>query len=80
LQGKKAVVTGGGGAICGEIARALAAEGASVAIWDLSAEAARARLAGLPATRPAGLACDVLTESVREALRGPWRPSAPSTS
>jgi len=66
------VVTGGGGAICGEIARALAAEGVSVAIWDLSAEAARARLAGLPAARPAGLAlaCDVLDrESVREALR-----------
>jgi NAD(P)-dependent dehydrogenase (short-subunit alcohol dehydrogenase family) len=72
LQGKKAVVTGGGGAICGEIARALAAEGVSVAIWDLSAEAARARLAGLPAARPASLAlaCDVLDrESVREALR-----------
>jgi len=66
------VVTGGGGAICGEIARALAGEGASVAIWDLSADAGRAKLAGLPSTRPAGLAlaCDVLDrESVREALR-----------
>src|SRR4030042_431681 len=53
-------------------ARGLAAEGVSVAIGDLSAEAAGARLAGLPAARPAGLAlsCDVLDrESVREALR-----------
>jgi NAD(P)-dependent dehydrogenase (short-subunit alcohol dehydrogenase family) len=72
LRGKKAIVTGGGGAICGEIARALAAEGASVAIWDLSAEAGRARLADLASTQPAclALACDVLDrESVRQALR-----------
>ena len=40
LQGKVAVVTGGGGAICGEIATALADEGASVAIWDISRTAA----------------------------------------
>ena len=72
MRGKKAVVTGGGGAICGEIARALAGEGASVAIWDLSAEAGQAKLTGLPCTRPAclALACDVLDrESVRGALR-----------
>ena len=35
LDGKIAVITGAGGAICGEIAKALANEGASVAIWDL---------------------------------------------
>jgi NAD(P)-dependent dehydrogenase (short-subunit alcohol dehydrogenase family) len=72
LRGKKAVVTGGGGAICGETARALAAEGVSVAIWDLSAEAGKERLAGMPATQPAclALACDVLDrDSVRSALR-----------
>ena len=43
-----------------------------MAIWDLSAEAGRAKLAGLPSTVPAGqaLACDVLDrESVRKALR-----------
>jgi NAD(P)-dependent dehydrogenase (short-subunit alcohol dehydrogenase family) len=65
------VVTGGGGAICGEIARALAGEGASVAIWDLSLEAGRAKLDALPATQPPGLAlaCDVLDrDSVRRAL------------
>ncbi len=72
LEGKKAIVTGGGGAICGEIAAALAAEGAAVAVWDLSAEAARKRVAGFPETRPPALAvaCDVLDRtSVQAALR-----------
>lgn len=39
LDGKKAVITGAGGAICGEIASALAREGAAIAIWDISREA-----------------------------------------
>ena len=41
LKGKIAVVTGAGGAICGEIAKAFAAEGVAVAIWDISIGAAR---------------------------------------
>ena len=41
LRGKIAAITGAGGAICGEIAKAFAAEGVSVAIWDISVEAAR---------------------------------------
>lgn len=40
LAGKVAVVTGAGGAICGEIAEAFAAEGLAVAIWDISTGAA----------------------------------------
>ncbi|HUV05038.1 MAG TPA: SDR family oxidoreductase [Armatimonadota bacterium] len=40
LDGKVVVVTGAGGVICGEIAAALAAEDAKVALWDISAEAA----------------------------------------
>ena len=40
LRGKVAVITGAGGAICGEIAKAFAGEGMSVAIWDLSFDAA----------------------------------------
>jgi len=43
LTGKRAVVTGGGGAICGAMATALAKEGAQVAIWDISEEAAQNR-------------------------------------
>jgi len=42
LKGKVAVVTGGGGAICGEIARAYAAAGAAVAVWDIRSDAAKA--------------------------------------
>ena len=43
FHGKKAVATGAGGAIGGEIARGLAQAGAEVAIWDISPEAARAK-------------------------------------
>ena len=40
LDGKIAVVTGGGGVLCAEFARALAASGAKVAVCDLRLEAA----------------------------------------
>ena len=40
LSGKVALVTGGGGVLCSEFARALAANGAKVAVCDLRAEAA----------------------------------------
>lgn len=43
LSGKVAMVTAGGGAICGEIASALAREGVRVAVLDISLEAANAR-------------------------------------
>lgn len=36
FEGKVAVVTGAGGAICGEIAKVFAQEGIKVAIWDIS--------------------------------------------
>ena len=42
LTGKVAVVTGGGGVLCGVMAKALAKAGAKVAILDLRAEAAEA--------------------------------------
>jgi NAD(P)-dependent dehydrogenase (short-subunit alcohol dehydrogenase family) len=40
LNGKVAVVTGGGGVLCAELAAALAASGAKVAVLDLNIEAA----------------------------------------
>tara|TARA_Y100001972_G_C7656841_1_gene330807 strand:+ start:1922 stop:2755 length:834 start_codon:yes stop_codon:yes gene_type:complete len=40
LKGKVAVVTGGGGVLCGEFAKLLASNGAKVAILDLKKEAA----------------------------------------
>ena len=42
LTGKVAVVTGGGGILCGVMAKALAKSGAKVAILDLRQEAAQA--------------------------------------
>lgn len=42
LGGKTAVVTGGGGVLCGSMARALAEAGARVAVLDLRVENARA--------------------------------------
>ena len=41
IQGKTAVITGGGGVLCSELARALAAEGVRVAVLDYNGEAAR---------------------------------------
>lgn len=60
LAHSTAIVTGGGGAICGAIARALAAEGASVAIWDIAADAAETVAAQIEASggRAIAVACD----------------------
>lgn len=68
LSGKTAVVTGGGGVLCGSMAEALAACGARVAILDLRLEAAesvavRIREAG---GESIGLACNVLDKASLE--------------
>jgi len=71
LKGKIAIVTGGGGAICGEIAKALANEGTHVAIWDLNKRAAELRAEEIIATggNALGVECDVTnSESVEAAL------------
>ncbi len=62
LAGKVAAVTGGGGVLCGVLARALAAEGAKVALLDLRPEAAEARAAAIRAEGGAamGVAANVL--------------------
>lgn len=62
VKGKVAVVTGGGGVLCGEMARALASLGARVAVLDLSLENADKVADGI---RQAGgdakaFACNVL--------------------
>ncbi|MCX6921620.1 MAG: SDR family oxidoreductase [Verrucomicrobia bacterium] len=58
LTGKAAVITGGGGAIGGALARAFAAAGARVAIWDISEKAGRERAAEIGGEAIA-LVCDV---------------------
>jgi len=68
LRGKKAVVTGGAGAICGAIAAGLAEEGVDLAIWDIAADGAQARARELARSgiRAAAIECDVTDE---EAVR-----------
>ncbi len=70
LTGKTAVVTGGGGVLCGEIAQELARSGAAVAVADLRQEAAQAVVDTITAEggTALALACNVLDlESLRAA-------------
>ena len=61
LQGRRAIVTGGAGALGTVICRALAAEGADVAVLDLNADGAEALAAQLATTgvRSVGVAADL---------------------
>ncbi|MBO4490895.1 MAG: SDR family oxidoreductase [Lentisphaeria bacterium] len=65
LTGKVAVVTGGGGILCGEMSRALAAAGAKVAILDLKKEAADRVAAGIreKGGEAMGVAANVLDQA-----------------
>lgn len=70
LQGKTAVVTGGGGVLCSAFAKALAECGASVAVLDLRQESAQAVANEINASggRAIGVACNVLErESIQKA-------------
>lgn len=71
LNGKVAVVTGGGGVLCSEFARALAACGAKVAILDLRLEAAEAAAESIRAEGydAIGVAANVLQKDSLEAAR-----------
>lgn len=57
LDGKCALITGAGGAIGGAIARRFAAEGASIAIGDINAEAAEKTAADIEAAGGRAVAC-----------------------
>jgi NAD(P)-dependent dehydrogenase (short-subunit alcohol dehydrogenase family) len=61
LAGKVAVVTGGGGAIGGAIAAALAEQGVSIAIWDINQSAAELKADEINSagTTAIGLKCDI---------------------
>lgn len=72
LEGKTAVITGAGGAICGHIARALAKEGVKTAIWDISEHAAEKTAQEIVARSGEAVAvlCDACSkESVSAALK-----------
>jgi NAD(P)-dependent dehydrogenase (short-subunit alcohol dehydrogenase family) len=59
LQGRTALVTGGGAGLGQEIARSLAALGARVAVLDLQGDAAEKTAASLDGSGHLALACDV---------------------
>ena len=78
LSGKVAVVTGGGGVICGEFAKALAACGAHVAVLDLKKESAEKVALEIQAEGGSaiGLSANVLErnslEQAREVIAKKW--------
>jgi NAD(P)-dependent dehydrogenase (short-subunit alcohol dehydrogenase family) len=70
LRGKIAVVTGGGGILCGAIAKGLAKAGVSLAILDISEPAAAKIANGITSIggKAIGLTCNVLDkESIQQA-------------
>ena len=71
LSGKVAVVTGGGGVLCGVISRALGRVGVKVTVLDILEEAAQRVTDDIAAEEGAGLAvqCDVLDKASLEAAR-----------
>ena len=68
IQGKTAVVTGGGGVLCSAMAIALAKAGARVAVLDLRLEMAQAVVAAIhqDAGQALALQCDVLDKASLE--------------
>ncbi len=71
LAGKVALVTGGGGVLCGCMAKALAESGCAVAVADLRKEAADAVASEIVAAggKAIGVACNVLERDSLEAAR-----------
>lgn len=71
LEGKVAVVTGGGGVLCGTMSRALGCVGVKVAVLDLLSEAAQKVAGDIVAAGGEAMAvrCDVLDKASLEAAR-----------
>jgi NAD(P)-dependent dehydrogenase (short-subunit alcohol dehydrogenase family) len=78
MKGRVGVITGAGGALCGEMARALAALGARIAVLDLNADNARKVVADIRRRQGDGEAfgCNVLDRGqlleVEAAVRAHW--------
>jgi NAD(P)-dependent dehydrogenase (short-subunit alcohol dehydrogenase family) len=71
LSGKTAVLTGGGGVLCGCMARELARQGASIAVLDLDVERAQTVASEIRADggTAVGLECNVLDKQSIESAR-----------
>lgn len=80
LTGRTIAITGGGGALCGAMADALAAMGAKVAVLDLSLEKAETRAHAIAHAGGTALAfcCDVLDadelRQCRDSIAEAWGP------
>ena len=69
VKGKVVAITGGGGALCGALAKGLAARGAKLALWDLDEKAAAKAAKGIKGGKALAVKCDVLDKaSVAAAL------------
>ena len=71
VRDKVIVITGGGGILCGTMAKALAEAGAKVAVWDIIEEAAAEVASQIKAKRGRAIAvkCDVLDKESLEAAK-----------
>ena len=71
LNGRVAVVTGGGGVLCSGFAKDLAAQGVKVAVLDLNKEAAQAVADEINANggTAIGVGCNVLEKASLDAAR-----------
>ena len=69
VKGQRIVITGGGGILCGEMARALGALGAKIAVLDLREDAAQIVVDEIKAAGGEAIAvkCDVLKKESTEA-------------
>ena len=69
IKGKRIVITGGGGILCGEMSRALGALGAKIAVLDLREDAAQIVVDEIKAAGGEAIAvkCDVLKKESTEA-------------
>jgi len=74
LQGKTAIITGGGGTLCSAIAEGFANAGANIVLWDIRAEAMDAKARGIAescgdASKVACVEVDLISEdSIIKAL------------
>jgi NAD(P)-dependent dehydrogenase (short-subunit alcohol dehydrogenase family) len=71
ISGKNVVITGGGGILCGTMARALAQVGARIAVWDLMEESAVRTAEAIKSKggQAIGIKCNVLEKQTLQAAR-----------
>ena len=74
LKGRVAVVTGGGGVLCGGFAKTLAAQGCKVAVLDLNEAAAQAVADEIKRLKPSTVKGRYITKATITSTMGPGIP------